>query len=368
MNALLDDLDVVTVAKKLGLNLKEGTNPCPVCQQNGCFYVRENFFRCYRPSCGVSGNGLDLIQVVGAARSRSEAWGWLAKTLRNPELWWQRIQTLKWVFAHLQRNRELAVPYLKERGLLQFAHTGIYGFGAEESLLHLGDYEQLQVCGLIDSNGKSTLYNRVVFPVYTHQRQLIHFQSRSIDGAEPLRWRATKTHQCAPINHYVYGLESLDEKADVLFLCEGITDCLSLRELGLNALGTFGLEPRLRHLSPAALIAVYDSDMQQQEGQSIYKSWSRILKHLVHWHCENGIPVGCVMPPTNDLNDWLRQGLTKETFLAYCEKQLLPLVEAVDLWSPPQLRSQLLLQLYKVGSLEAKGKILSDLDRFLEFL
>lgn len=365
------------IGNALGLKLKQGTNTCPICNHAGCFQIKGNYGRCYRPSCGFQGTPLDLLRALGFAKDNQEVYRWLARhNILNLDEWWRRVQFLEQFYAQTQQFRHLGAEYLRQRGLHRYANQGSYGF-CPEGWRPVAELKDLRDCGLIDERGQFTFTNRVVFPVYSPKGRLIHLQGRSIDPSIELRWRATTSHHCAPINSYLFSTDpQVDSNSlknlDLIFLCEGVTDALSLYELELPALASFGLEPRLINYTPLmakaqALVAIYDADMMQRGPEKLYKSWHRILIHLTNLGLQTEMrdKIFCVVPPENDLNDWLLKGLTRTHFLEYVEQNAIPLPEAVDSMAEPKLRSNLLVQLFQNDYSGARELVLADVERIL---
>jgi hypothetical protein len=243
----------------------------------------------------------------------------------------------------------------------------------------------LEQHGLISPrSGDDLMRNRVVFPICTATNYFVHLQGRSLDPDSSLRWLCTSTMDGRFHSNmdYTYNIENVQHQP-VLFLTEGVTDGLSLIELGLPTVSCFGLKPslqnELRHLSNLTdLIAIFDNDLHELSSNNTtqdYKSWSVVIPRLVELQLyKPNLNIWCVSPPSSrgvkDINQWLLDGLTLNEFEHYCSSNMLSLFDfAFNLFG---VKYPLLLPLlHTINSKEKsdfKAAILSQYNDWFDYL
>jgi hypothetical protein len=304
---------------------------CPFCGRAGKFRLyADGTYHCFRPRCGAHGDICEYLVRRGLVGSRAEArarveavLGGLGGTERRRGRR-QVIQLLhEQYLEQAERHREVLREFAERRGydveLLRRQRVGYAPPGWRPDLPE-------QLWRLVYP-GRHLMEGRLVFPLYDAEGNLEHFQGRAVSSEEPLRWLSTGQDGVTPtVRHYLYNVPL--PAASVLYVCEGITDTLSLLQLGLAAVGTLGLQVPVQHRvwgQVRRLVACYDGD-RDEVGE--YKSWGQVVPQLIALQLRwPQLEVGCVEPPApyGDINEWLCAGLTRERFLAYVRQAYRPL-------------------------------------------
>lgn len=268
-------------------------------------HIRKNLFYCH--GCGRGG---DLIRLVELYHGMSflQAIAHLRQLTGAAGLWEDAVAFYR---AQLPCWPE-AMAYLAERGIrdagtIQAMQIG-YAPGAclRAHLEGLGyEPEQMRQQGLLNAQGRDTLYRRIVFP-YGH-----NLYGRSLDHAVPHRFlRASKGG--------LYGWEVL-QKAEEIVLVEGFFDVAALWQAGFpNA--TCGGGAQLNRTQFQQLITgsrriwiALDGDVA---GQQAAASLSAQLHHA-------GQPTRrVVLPHSQDPASYFAAGATGEQFRALLEEAL----------------------------------------------
>ena len=178
---------------------------CPLhAETRPSFYVNaaKNLFFCH--GCGRGGDLIRFAQLYfdlsfpqAVARLRQELSPVLAS---ETELLQQAVAFYR---TQLPRHGE-ALQYLHQRGLHDSDLIGSLGIGyapggnLRRRLTALGyPFESLREVGLIDRQGRDTLYRRVVFPCRERGR-LSNLYGRSLDSGPPHRFRRVPRVACTP--------------------------------------------------------------------------------------------------------------------------------------------------------------------------
>lgn len=354
-------------------HLKDGYQNCPFCSRSRKFKVTgDRWFKCFHPGCKAAAGGdiFTFLQLSGKAPDfQSAVQLALPAKGRSTRAVSRRLDTLRRAFnAYTSAlNDDKVLAFLSSRGWGKALLTTKIGFAptvTDTGYLQFSGLalDDLVAAGLAYESGREFFNSRIIFAVTDRAGQIVHLQGRSILPDSDLRWLSTpstvgrsKTPIVSPINAYVYNEQIFSAAPSVLYLTEGISDGYSLLELGLDAISCFGLEPQLTRYADSfsnvkTLIAVFDNDRYPQ-GQPLggaYKSWSRVIHHLIELSMHvTSLQIYCLVPPQTwttggkittgikDVNDWLRAGLDTDQFVAYVKANAVPLVEfAFDLYGP----------------------------------
>jgi len=343
-------VSIEEVARALRIPLKHGYQNCPFCGGGGSFRVTSQNFHCFHPRCLASGDVFNLLVKLEVCRSSTEALKLISKTFNlslDYKDWIQRTKTLSQAFevykGHFKRDK-LPREILASRGLIEVCHTQSIGYAPSGTpLLDAGlSKDDLAAAKLLTARGYELLQNRIIFPIYTLNREVAHFQGRSCDPSDDLRWLSTPSSSgVQSISQYFYNSPALTTKLDTLFVAEGITDALSLIELGFPAIGILGVNMSLakeadRLGSVSRIIVFLDNDSYSKLNDSTfgrYKSWLSMTPKLLELQEERpDLEIYCLMPPSeveNDVNTWLQLGLTKDALLRYVQSSAKMLTEFI---------------------------------------
>ncbi len=353
--------------------LKEGYQQCPFCSRPKKFKVSEDrWFKCYHPSCVASSGGdvITFLQTIGKAKDFGEAVAIASSGVNLPgRAWYKRLDVLRLAFnAYTCADSHPAVlKYLRDRSLGKVLVSHPIGYAPDETYLQSQGLvlKDLVDVGLAYPSGREFFSNRVIFPIRDRSGAIVHMQGRSLDPNVDLRWLSTpsnigttkKQQVVPPINSFLFNTECLNESCETVYLTEGISDGYSLLELGKSAVSCFGLEPRLVKYADSfakakKLIAVFDNDRYPHGSElgGLYKSWSRIVPHLIELaEHVTSLEILCLTPPTSyirgkgatafhtegikDINDWIVAGLTPSDLDDYAASVAKPLVNfAIDMY------------------------------------
>ena len=326
-------------------------NYCPACYKKG-LWLKESFFRCFKSDCKVSGGGikyLSLLNKISEAESIKllSAEFKVKHTAYKPTYQQTQVRyNVKLLFDYLQQlsltsPSNLVSDYFTQRGWNSDAVK--YGYWPnspdKHALQNLGfSKDILKSLNLLNYKGEEIYNNRIIFPITNIKGEVIHIQGRSLDPEAELRWLTNpgKEGEESVFNYFYNGhLLGLDT-TKTLFLCEGISDALSLECLGLNVISSLNLYPPLLKYTKSLekldkLIVIYDNDKSTTGAITQYKSWEPVIDRLVELQCIlPQLEILCVMPPEitgiTDLNEWLISiNYDATLFERHIQKQILPL-------------------------------------------
>ena len=350
--------DILTLTKvaelyNIPLRKAEGYINCPFC--NGSIKMkvtRDRYFHCYR--CEAKGDIFNLLVHKGVARNFREAFEILCQHVEGSPLtaeFFRRVTGLEKVFQSYcqiaRANSSILVEFCKSRGWLE--QIPPIGLATSKSCLrdnlYLTDLE-LADLNFLNERGEEYFDNHLVFPIYNETGKLIHIQGRALDNRD-LRWKATKGKPA--IDNYFYNggiLFNSTPQLESLVVCEGISDTISLLQLGISAIGIFGVNTPLVQYQKYfqkfnQVIFILDNDTfsvgHPREGES--KSWQSMLPHVVELAQEIRKPIYYLMPPQGysgikDVNEWLQHiDYDQQEYLDYQTKYLKSINElAISSW------------------------------------
>lgn len=316
----------VAAAFNIGDLPANGRGNCPFCYGTKSLKTtRDQYFKCFK--CDASGSVFDLLIHSQQAANFSEALHKLkplvdASYIKQE----QHVGILDKLWGDLQKTDNLpTINWLKSRGVpidnVDKSFFDDFAYWSKEFSEYLisnysaKDIELLEEYGLYPVQ---RFENRVLSPVRNLSKGIVHFTGRSLDKEEEVRWLHTKGQP--PINNYLYQLSTVaKQEQDYVILCEGVTDCLSLRALGEPAVACFGVNMTLTQHAWALkdkvshIVVILDRD-KYPLGSPLagrYKSWSGMVPNLIDLAVELKIPIFCCMVPNwsgvKDTNDFLKE-------------------------------------------------------------
>ena len=315
--ALQEILTLSKVARTYGVELgaNESQN-CPFCSGSKQLRTTRNrWYHCFK--CGRRGDIYRLLQDLKVTKNFRDSFNLLSQSATNsPEYQAYRTRingfNKAWVAYQAKGNDPEITQYCADRGWT--LKPGEVGYADSAYTLRQAGFSipELETLGLY-AYGTEHYSNHLIFPIYNHDGEVVHFSARALDPKEELRWKHTAG--TPPINNYLYGAQDLGTSTYAV-LCEGISDSRSLIELGEPAVGVFGVTiPLVQHAALfrqcKCLVAFFDRDRYPlgHEKQGQYKSWSQVTPHLVDLAIELQIPVLCLMAPNwpgvKDANEYL---------------------------------------------------------------
>ena len=321
---------------------RKGANTCPHCKKKNKFYVYDTGVKCYSRSCKLH-KYRDLIKFYGEQKGLSynqsllELEGQLglsANSLdkRNEVL----IEALN-IYHHFlfQPESKEALQYLLGRGFLkEFLMTSMIGYAPPYNVLQAYGLEKkdLNENYLLDYKGNDYFRNRIIFPIYARDGNLVHLNGRYMgdipkdkegDDVFP-RFKCSKSINRFKITDFLLLEQNIKSyvKKKKVFLTEGCTDTFTLYQYGLPVLGLMGIQKLASHYYKLKdfdiIYCIFDNDrfpIDHEFFPNQYKSWSVILPNLIdlqHMLPNTQFKVWTV--PTElgqDLNDYFNQGKYK---------------------------------------------------------
>jgi hypothetical protein len=350
-SALKECVPLSRIAEQFSIELQGKACPFEDCKGSHSFKVyQDRRFKCFK--CGRHGSGFDLLIHGGVAKDFKEAYRLLNQKFGNSQdsrQYRSRVQELREIFRTYEEaavnHWDTVSQYCSQRGWANVLRLYPVGYAPHPHYLREQGFstQTLESLGLIQGTGE--LYrNHILWPVKNAAGDVVHLCGRALDPEATVRWLSSPGKP--PISNYLYGIESL-ESQEYGILAEGISDTYSLLELGVPAIGTFGINVSLLHHTETLrnlshLIAFYDRDRypvgHPKEGQMI--SWIQMLPNLIDLACTLKVPMFCCRVPdwpgTKDLNDYLVSiDYSQDTFRQYCHDTAIPIHDmALEVWGP----------------------------------
>jgi hypothetical protein len=327
-----------------------GRGRCPFtdCQSDKQFRIwNDRYYRCYK--CDRHGSVLDFVMEqkgIGLSESLSLISSSLdisvglkdfSRAQKTKQKAWDLYQTC----AH--NNLPIVESYCQSRGWKRVPEIGLSVNGNFLRSNRLSE-AQLDKAGLLSRNGDEYFNNHIIFPIYDALGNLVHFHARNLDKNASLRWLSSGGTPGS--NRYFYNSKALYQRqSSYIVICEGVSDCLSLLQLDIPAIGQFGVNVNLVPHQEAfshfdGIIAVYDCDKHAigSKKSNDYKSWGSMLPNLVDLMSLSKTPIYYLMPPDEegitDINDWLVSiDYSQVVYAQYGKEHLKPLVDlAIELY------------------------------------
>lgn len=323
----------------LPIKIKDGFQDCPFCGRLNKLRVRGPNYKCFHPECGKSGSPVDWLIDLNFASSVRDSISMLSSIsgLVENKRWLERTEILTAAFEFYKKaDCQKAKEVLQSRGISKALNEVSFGYAPDSNYLESCGLTKsdLKKAYLLSQGGGETrefFQDRIIFPIYNENGKLVHLQGRACNPNAKIRWLSTSFPEIvSPINHYLFNLPSLTYPKDGLFLCEGISDSLSMIELGLPVVGCFGVNidlTRYIHLfsNTQNLIVMIDNDQYEisSEKPGDYKSWNSMVPTLIDIAVSlPELNIYCLMVPEDkgkDVNDWVKAGATQQDILKHVD-------------------------------------------------
>ena len=310
-------------------------NQCPKCKRKG-LWIKDNYCTCFKTNCNFKGNQYDYY---GAFFNEDPKFVYAKLNTNkidttstvNIELQAFRRNLLKNIFNTLKKSKlnksKEVVNYIESRGWdindVEYAY-----WPPNNWLLNNTDFSlnALKKFKFVNDKDQEIFSNRIIFPIKDIEGNLIYVQGRSLDPNENLRWLTGHNDPNEDsVFTYFYNTNILkdftEDCGETLFVCEGISDALSLQKIGVNVVSSLNLFPPLfkykRYLRfVKSLVIIYDNDKvaidnNNQKGTA-FKSWNSVLDKAIELQIAlPQLKIYCVTPPEitgiTDVNEWLMQ-------------------------------------------------------------
>lgn len=298
------------IGREVSLQERGGKNRacCPFhSEKTPSFIVDDSHYHCF--GCGAHGDiftwvmarqnldfreALRLLAREAGVELRDDA---EAQKKREEHL--SRVAVFRRVaeFYHSMLVPE-AREYLHGRGFRdEFIDSYLIGFAPGDSLDKTGiPTSDLQRWGLANQDGRDTLYNRIVFPIYgRYDDEIIGFNGRAWPQVDRKpKYMAAPAGQAGLINER--GLRG----AKAVYLAEGDSDCATLVQAGLPVVGvrgTQGLKDEYKALFDKCE-TVYVCADADEPGLALMHSAGRLLGNKARI---------VMLPDGEDVNSWVGQ-------------------------------------------------------------
>lgn len=262
-------------------------------------------------------------------------------------------------------------------------------------------WEDLCQHKLIDnSSGREFFWDSVIFPVRDTFCRFLHLQGRSICSDIPKdehgderwpRYKATSNISGIPnIDMYMFLEHKLGiykDSSNIVFVCEGVPDVISLYQSGGSVVGIFGTHGLLRNMyklqgiKEIVIIADNDKyDITHPYYSNLYKSWERLIPQLIslqlvcpHSHVYIFMPPPEIFnKPTKDINDMFRVGIQGDYLIEYILKHKVSLSKFLidNKFHDPDFHLDILKIIGITGICkdELESLILEKYDNFMNYL
>jgi hypothetical protein len=381
---------------------------CPSCGKRGKFYQvgGDKLAKCYSSSCefNITKNVINSykwkhrLTYYEAIVQLEQHFG-----LTTVNIVPQRSKVLEQcldIYQHYLWSEvgKEALNYLRSRGFLdEIIKQEKLGFAPHTSSLRKFDFsiEDLKNEGLLYED-KEFYSKRIILPIRDGKGNLVHLNGRYV-GAIPKsangedlcgRYKETKSMPGVPSSKSLLGFENLIPEyltqTDTLIISEGYLDGLSLIQLGIPAVSSFGLEKISSHYSKfnkfKNLIFMFDNDTYDVNHPKYpleYKSWIRILPQLID--LQIALPKVnfyiCMVPlttrtktgilkPTKDINDWLNASkLTSTQTLNYINSHKRELISSlISKWGSKLEHHLTLLRLINITN---RVDLKQDMEKYI---
>lgn len=337
-----DIVDLINGYIELKSKGKEYTACCPFHgEKTPSFTVspEKQFYHCF--GCGAHGTainflmeheGLQFIEAIEVLANRlglevpKEA-GDFHKD--NHDILYQAMNSASEYFQKQLRNNQVAVDYLKSRGISgdiagQFK-IGYAPSGFNNIQKYLGNnfsQEVLLKVGLLSKNPDNKVYDRfrhrIMFPIKDTRGRVIAFGGRSLDDTMPKYMNSPETELFHKGNtlYGIYEARKSVGKLKQLIIVEGYMDVVALAQHNLfnsvATLGTATTSQNIRNLLrfTADLIFCFDGDRAGNDA-----AWKALLQILPEY--KDGINIRFAFMPQGEDPDSLIRSLGKTAFDEY---------------------------------------------------
>ena len=367
------------------VNVKDkNTSTCPCCGKSNKFSVQANRGKCWSAYCELN-DSKDVIGLYGwkhnlnfwdSIKAIETEFG-LPVGNSNPS---ERSQLLEkclsiykdYLWAHEGKQ---ALDYLRERGFLDSTIRDYrLGYAPNFNCLRSKGISASDLAkeGLFEDN-KEYYSKRIILPIRDRLGHLVHFTGRYAlpitDDSIPRYKDTKKANNKGTKDFLVFESEISNylKNSDTLYVGEGYPDTLSLRQLGLPAVGSLGLEKLTGHYSKLKdfknIVFMFDNDTYDADNLKYkreYKSWVRVVPQLIDLQIvlPNINFYTCLVPantktkqkfykPTKDINEWISVGeLTGDEVKSYITLKKKEFVTSlVDKWGSNRSQHFTLLKL-----------------------
>lgn len=290
------------------------------------FNLKENYFNCF--GCGIAGGPISLV-IEYYECTFLEACHWLdehflystGKKLKLRTPIYRKINDSKtrfnadseiytWVMENISLSESIIDYFRSKRSIDEgiLRSFNIKDIQDPQQFFNLAKekwgIERLVNCGLwVNDNGRNraTWWEHViVFPFYDQRGNITYLQGRYVNNRNDIRWMNLAGVKSTIFNEIV--LKNI-KYGDRLIITEGLTDAISLVQLGINAIGIMGASNFKSSYVP--MLKNYDLYVAADNDSGGTKFFQKIQEAFRHVKT-----VKCIEFPDeyNDVNDALVGG------------------------------------------------------------
>lgn len=303
------NIPILNVASDLGIIVEKNKCKCinPKHKDNDpSMSFKDNFFKCF--GCEIGGSVIDLV-MTALNYSTAEAIHYLnekylfnipidkriiqkpteTKSLIETDLELQERSNLFESLRDFQKYK--CTPdvesYFLSRGIeketiKQFKIFSISDYKkTNEFLKSTYDLELLQRCGLFNKNGNLIFYvHKIMFPFYENDR-LTYLRGRSLDN-DPSVSKYLGLANVTPKRFYNFDILQRIKKDNDLYIVEGMIDCLTMDQSGLNSISFPGVSciPELNKFKPLTDYNIILIPHNDEAGKKSVMEITNIFKKL----------------------------------------------------------------------------------------
>lgn len=256
------------------------------------FYLNTNSFYCF--GCGIGSKNINLVKeyydvsfVEACKILEDHFYGNYTHKIPKKKIIYKNTleifsydsEVYQWILDNLTLSKR-GLDYLKLRGFSEETIKNQKIFDIENpntffnSLREKWDEDRLYKCGLLkmyqDELTKCWWRHTIVFPYFNLDNQVIYLQGRFLDDNIDLRWVNLPN-----VKSSIYNLQILNEciHGEKIYICEGITDTITMLENGYKAVGIMGSnnfkKEYIYHFMNFDIYVVPDND---NGGDKFYKN------------------------------------------------------------------------------------------------
>ena len=282
----LRDLNIETVADRLGIKVKRRKCLCPFHDDtipSLTFYPRNNTYRCF--VCGAHGGVIDLV-MNKLHKSFPDACRWLAD---------ESNVILASESSRVQKVSKVQRPFDASRFVRFFERPFINDVAARflYDERHL-DSRVIRWCRL-NSYRDAKGVNWLQIPYFDMDGKLMGVQSRNLDYVKGGRTPRFKFPQNAECHIYNLPVLKLIKDGESLFITEGCSDCWSMLSSGHKAVAipsaTLLREDDLQHIRKLVSekgITLHMYPDRDEPGSRLYLQLKELLPSLVYHQLPDG--------------------------------------------------------------------------------
>lgn len=355
---------------------------CPSCNGSSSLRTKDDrFFKCFK--CGVSGSVIDLTLILSGAATVSDAItklkplvkDWSYTTPNSHSALKSKIYDV--YRSNLYSRHSTAKDYIESRGWdYESIDCGLATKGClQDAGISNSVLEQVDLW-----NNYDYYTNHLVFPVYNEYGSLVHYSGRALFNTD-VRWKSSKGSPA--ITNYFFNSRVLYQpNSSYIIVCEGISDCLSLMQMGEPVIGQFGINVEIskhaEHFNNFDYIVfTYDFDRFPlgSPNAGTYKSWSQMMPEIVKLASLLRKPIYYLrlpsLPGIKDINDWLLHiDYDIDTYKSYRNSNVTLITDlALEMYSDDKSKHQMLWKLLSaIGDKQEAWKLLSSQQDAVDYL